>query len=158
MWVRASNNEIHWVCPRHCQCCQLDVVGSVRNQRRWAVPGNRRAAVKDSKVMVSDIAYSQNDQTYLHEPSSEQLRNVFGLSSVTIRFVISVWQCHVLLVDPGGFLSGVYSTSESLINRSPAHETILVLLVCGKNLAEKMLPVWPTRSAHVNLSENSHLY
>jgi len=79
-------------------------------------------------------------------PSSEQLRNVFGLSSVTIRFVMSVWQYHVRLVEPGACLLGVYSISESLMSRSPAHETIFVLFVWGMNFAEKMFPVCPGQS------------
>jgi len=76
-------------------------------------------------------------------PSSEQERNVLGLSSVTIRFVMSLWQYHVFLVVPKGCRSEVYSTSDSFISLSPAHEMIFVLFVCGMNLAENMFPVCP---------------
>jgi hypothetical protein len=85
-------------------------------------------------------------------PSSEQLRNVFGLSAVTIRFAMSVWQYHVRFVEPGACLPPVYSTSESLMSLSPAHETILVLFVCGMNLAEKMFPECPDQVRKLSLA------
>ena len=56
-------------------------------------------------------------------------------------------------MDPGACRSGVYSTSDSLIRRSPAHEIILVLLVWGINFAEKMFPMCPESQifSHIGL-------
>lgn len=103
----------------------------------------------DAEVVVANVTCSSilrgREGTKGGLPSSEQLRNVFGLSSVMMRFVMLLWQYHVRFVDPGWRLLGVYSTSESLMRLSPAQETILVLFVCGINFAEKMFPVCPGR-------------
>ena len=45
--------------------------------------------MRDAKVMVADITYNKMCQMMVL-PSSEQLKKVLGLSSVTIRFVMSL--------------------------------------------------------------------